>query len=505
MKKNVLLLGLILSICTSVFAEAPPVEQWVARYNNVGNSYDDARAIALDNQGNIYVAGASWSAAVNGDYATIKYDPAGNQLWVARYNGDANGEDFVFAMTVDDSGCAYVTGYSLGSSATFDYATIKYDPNGNQLWVARYDANDYDTAGAIATDSSGNVYVTGSSYGSGTDSDYATIKYSPAGNQLWVARYNGPANDYDGASAVAVDNSGNVYVTGVSQGSGSSWDYATIKYGPAGNQLWVVRYNGPANSYDSACALAVDNAGNVYVTGESIGIGTEDDYATIKYDTNGNQLWVARYNGPGNFYDDATAMALDNAGNVYVTGTSMCNGTIYDYATIKYSPDGSQLWLAYYNGPGNGNDKPYALAVDNLDNAYVTGFSHGSGTEEDYATVKYDPDGNQSWAMRYSGPVMGNRDDTAYAIAADNAGNVYITGRSYGSSSTGNDYATIKYTQHDYCMGPIAGDLNNDCKVNFVDYAILAQDWLIENYWDDLEILTGNWLECHYALQEDCW
>ncbi|MBE0433897.1 SBBP repeat-containing protein, partial [candidate division WOR-3 bacterium] len=101
----------------------------------------------------------------------------------------------------------------------------------------------------------------------------------------WVGRYNGPGNDYDEATSLAVDEQGNVYVTGSSIGSGTSLDYATIKYDSAGVEQWVQRYNGPANGDDWATSLAVDGQGNVYVTGPSIGSGTSLDYATIKYDS----------------------------------------------------------------------------------------------------------------------------------------------------------------------------------------------------------------------------
>ena len=76
---------------------------------------------------------------------------------------------------------------------------------------------------------------------------------------------------------------GNVYVTGGSVGSGTATDYATIKYDPSGNEIWVKRYDGPKKWYDEAYAIAVDGSGNVYVTGESYGVGTDGDYATIKY------------------------------------------------------------------------------------------------------------------------------------------------------------------------------------------------------------------------------
>ncbi len=181
--------------------------------------------------------------------------------------------------------------------------------------------------------------MTGSSWGSGTDYDYATIKYNSTGQQLWVAPYDGPVSGSDDPRAIAVDTPGNVYVTGASARTGySDSEYATVKYDSAGQQQWVARYSGPGNLDDQAHAIAVDNSGNVYVTGESVGLGTDYDYATIKYDSSGQEQWVARYNGPANYYDVATAIAVDGSQNVYVTGSSANIGssTDLDYATIKY-------------------------------------------------------------------------------------------------------------------------------------------------------------------------
>ena len=405
-------------------------------------------AIAVDGSGNIYVTGGSTGSGTGYDYTTIKYDSAGNEQWVRSYNGPGSGNDYPCAIAVDSSGNIYVTGRSYGSGTDEDYATIKYDTNGNQKWVARYDGpiNNHDYAQAIAVDSSGNIYVTGFSLGMGTGGDYATIKYDTNGTQLWIARYNGPlGNGGDGADAIAVDGSGNIYVTGYSPGSGTSYDYATIKYDTNGSQNWVARYNGPGNGDDWANAIAVDGSGNIYVTGESVGSGTDYDYATIKYNSAGTEMWVRRYDGPGNSGDAANAIVLDNSGNIYVTGESTGSGTNSDYATIKYDTNGNQLWVARYDGPGNSTDYADAIALDNSGNIFVTGESTGSGTSYDYATVKYDTNGNQIRVIRYNGP--GNGDDEATAIAIDGADNIYVTGESTGSG-TSLDYATIKYNQH---------------------------------------------------------
>jgi hypothetical protein len=415
---------------------------WVAGYNGPGNNIDEAHAIAVDVSHNVYVTGRSYGNGIGFDYATIKYDSAGQQQWVARYTGfQGSGDDEANAIAVDGSGNVYVTGRSTGLDTGFDYVTIKYNPAGQQQWVARYNgpANGSDDAWAVAVDDSGNVYVTGQSDGSGGDDEYATVKYNTEGQQQWVARYNGPGNLGNAAYAIAVDNSGNVYVTGLSVGSGTGLDYATIKYNSAGQQQWVARYNGPANGDDYGQAIAVDNAANIYVTGWSRGAGTNFDYATIKYDSNGQQQWAARYHGSGAGLDQANAIAVDGSGNVYVTGASNGSGTSADYATIKYNSAGQQQWVARYNGPANSSDEAHAIALDSSSNVYVTGQSYGAGGDTDYATVKYDSTGQEQWAIRYNG--SGNPYDFAFAIAVDQSANVYVTGESNA------DYATIKYVQ----------------------------------------------------------
>ena len=175
----------------------------------------------------MYVTGFSAGAGTDLDYATIKYDSAGQQQWVVRYDGPVSRFDEAAAMAIDGSGNVYVTGISLGSDTVIDFVTVKYDSLGQEQWVARYNNGG---GRAIALDSSANVYVTGYSNDPRSGTDYATIKYNPAGQEQWVARYNGPANDTDQAAAIAVDAVGNVYVAGKSTGWGSFWDYATIKY-----------------------------------------------------------------------------------------------------------------------------------------------------------------------------------------------------------------------------------------------------------------------------------
>jgi uncharacterized delta-60 repeat protein len=368
---------------------------------------DEAQKVVVDADGNVYVTGYSINGAGKYDYVTIKYGPNGNWLWGRRYNSPYNGNDQPCALVVDSSGNVYVTGYSQNSAGNADYVTIKYGPNGDWVWGRRYDSpyNSNDYATALAVDGAGNVYVTGYSQNSAGDPDYVTIKYGPSGNWLWGRRYDSPYSSGDFAQALAVDGAGNVYVTGPSMNSAGNEDYVTIKYGPSGNWLWGRRYDSPYNGDDEAEALAVDGAGNVYVTGYSWNGAGNEDYVTIKYGPSGNWLWGRRYNSPYNSSDLATALAVDAAGNVYVTGWSQGSARDADYVTIKYGPSGNWLWGRRFNSPYNGNDQPTALAVDGNGNGnvYVTGYSW-NGANYDYVTIKYDANGNWVWGRRYDGP-----------------------------------------------------------------------------------------------------
>lgn len=457
MTKKFLVLVFLLFVISPVFAQVDTA--WVRRYNGPGNGYDEAGAMVLDGAGNLYVTGSSYGVSTNYDYATIKYNSNGDTAWVRRYNGPTNASDKARAMAVlDASGQSYiyVTGGSTGSETLMDFATIMYYSNGDTAWVRRYNGpgNDYDEAKAICVNTtSSNVYVAGTStHAGGTfpyNLDYCTIKYSSNGDTVWTRRYNGPANGPEDVDAMGIDHNGNVYVTGFgsSDSLGLAYDFLTIKYNPNGDTAWVRRFNVPGGSTAEARAIAVDAAFNVYVTGISAGAISGWDYTTVKYYPNGDTAWTRIYNGPANGSDLATAMALDNSGNIYVTGSSESggSGSPQDFITIKYRPNGDTVWIRRYSEPGNSSDLANAIAVDGHGNVYVTGSSSNGGSPDDYLTVKYYPDGNLAWVRRYNGP--GNYTDEASAIVVDGSNNVYVTGTSYGSG-TYSDYATIKYIQY---------------------------------------------------------
>ncbi len=457
--KTILILTLL--VVPAGPATGQVMEEWVARYEGAGDVADEAHDIAIDAAGNICVTGASGYDGVIADfnYLTVKYDADGNQLWASRYDGPSDHWDTARYIAVDADGNVYVTGVSWGLNNAYDIATVKYDADGNELWVARYDgpAGETDEPNDLVLDSEGNVYVAGQSEGVGTETDYVTIKYDTDGSELWVARHDGPAGSYDTAEAIALSPDGRVCVTGKSTYVDTQYDYFTIMYDAGGDVLWTARYGNSGYVLDSAGGVAIHSSGDVLVTGRSRTGETweSNDFATVRYDRGGNQLWVARYNGPGNNSDAPGWIVVDGGGYAYVAGNSKGDGTNTDYAVIKYDPDGAEVWVARHDSPASDMDVLRGLVLADDGSTYVTGFAQklSDWRQRDYMTVKFDEYGVTEWEVLYDGPCAGC--DEARAIVLNPAGEVFITGDSWGVPQRA-DYATIKYVTQ---VTPVEGSL----------------------------------------------
>ena len=318
--KSLLLLtvaaGLASALAFKVQAQTA-VQAWAQIYSApASNSYTDQKLV-VDSSGNVIVAG-NGSDESGGDWLVIKYTGAGVPLWTNRYNGP--GKSGMTAMAVDGSGNIFVTGD----------ATVKYSSSGVVLWTIARGAT------AMAVDGSGNVVLTVDSF-NGTNFDYETTKYSSAGVGLWTNRWNGPVKGDTTTAGIAIDVSGNVFVTGYLDYDGMTADFATVAYSGTGVPLWTNLYNGTGGGYDTATAVAADGSGNVFVTGASQTFAGGSDYATIKYSGAGVPLWTNRFDAPGN--SGASALAVNGSGSVFVTGISFSRGNSYDYdfATVGYS------------------------------------------------------------------------------------------------------------------------------------------------------------------------
>jgi hypothetical protein len=485
------------AISGSVFAAGPQID-WTARYNGTANSHDYATDMAIDSNGFVYVSGYAKNVSTNEDFVTIKYTPDGNTVWTKTYNRIGGSPDYSEAITIDANSNVVVAGRSkLPTSLNNDGAVIKYNSSGTQLWVKTYNSagDSEDSFSDVVTDAGGNIYISGTANGDGL-----IIKYTPNGDIAWVRTYNGTGNGYDALYKLVIDSNSDIYACGESTGADTGRDCLIVKYSSAGTLLWAQTYDGQDHFWDGLGAMAIDSAGNVYVTG-SVETIFDSNYVTMKYSPAGGRLWTAFYTGTATGWDYSYAIAVSSDGNVVVTGYSE-GATSVDAATIKYnSATGAQIWASRYNGAGDSTDYANAIAADNFGNVYIHGTSVESGSA-DYLTICYDSNGVKNWKMNYNANSLA--DIGSAQIIVDNS-NMYVTG--YSMASINNyDYATIKYTITNPCPVPPAGDLNGDCQVNLLDLTVFAGSYTgWETDYPVLKDIADTWLECGLAEQGDCW
>ncbi len=451
-----------ISALSALFIGIPFVHadnSWVATYtDNIGYyKIDMATAMIIDTKGNIYVTGNGYAQDTCSDFMTIKYDKSGNLKWMKKYSGLSNLNDYAAGIAIDKSGDIYVVGTSYLSENTCDIVTIKYTTTGNVAWMTNYHKPEYGDylcePTAIFVDSLKNIYITGKISSLGTAHDYLTIKYNALGFQEWIATYNGTGNSDDQTIGLVVDNAGNTYVGGYSMGENSNYDITTIKYDSKGSQKWVSRYDSNANILDAddiPTGIGIDDEANIYIAGYSKK-DLAQDWTTIKIDSSGNINWAKNYQGNGGGDNIATAIAVDNTGNPYVTGYAYNLPSNYDYTTIKYNTSGQMLWVNTYNGIGNYQDFANAVALDYQGGVYITGASYGGtkiyGSDSVYniVTFKYSIAGDSIWAVRYSpdGAARGKQ------IKTDMKNNVYVLGYTNPANAI-KSYILIKYAQRRY-------------------------------------------------------
>ncbi|PCH90831.1 MAG: hypothetical protein COB85_09895 [Bacteroidetes bacterium] len=364
-----------------------------------------------------------------------------NEEWQTKYaSPNQSGKG---AMTIDPNGNIITTGNAVVNGQESNILTACIQPNGAIVWQQQYDSsNKWDYGVGVVCDNNGNVHVTGASYDSTTNSyDYVTVKYDPSGNQLWEARYNGTGNEDDIPSVIKLDPFGNSYVTGRSIGLGTLNDYATVKYDNNGNLQWVARYdfNG-LNDYPAD--LVIDNTGRVYVTGSSTSISANADYTTIKYDQqNGNEIAVHRHSVAGAGLDEPTAMKIDPVNRIYVTGKGTDTAGNFNIKTIRLNSNLALQWAKTIDENGL-EDGANDLDIAQNGNIYVTGYATKANGGKDMIIAKYDANGNEIWRRKQTA-----EDETKEAVGrkvvVDGSERVFVIGEIH--SSAGKEIATMMF------------------------------------------------------------
>ncbi len=428
------------------------VEVWTARYNGSADDWDEAKAMVLTPDGNIVVTGFSVGADNSRDIATVKFSwTDGEIIWERRWARTTGARDEGWVITSDTGGNVFVGGWTRVSGMDTDLVVIKYLADGSEAWVQVYDsAGGPDRATGVVADEQGGCYVCGYSF-NGANRDYVVIHYRSDGSRDWLRRYNGPAGGQDLASAIVKDHNGNLYVTGYSWGGATArLDYLTIKFSPGGETLWTRRYDGTANpasdsviKNDFAFALALDDSGNVLVTGRAGESGTWYDATTVKYTPEGQQVWVNRFDWGESGLDGAGEIVVGPDRSVYCAGYTETNIGWFDLLLYKLGADGELQWQRNYDYVAD-DDSVTGLVVDRYGNAYITGYSYGGDGCMDWVTMKYNPEGALVWTARHS---TFDEDDESYDIAVGSQGDVFVAGFDYLEGSE--DYAVVKYSAPD--------------------------------------------------------
>ncbi|APV50830.1 hypothetical protein BWI17_14720 [Betaproteobacteria bacterium GR16-43] len=386
-----------------------------------------ARAVRIAGDGHLVVAGTSGPGSGGYDIRTIKLDGSNGTLrWDRAYAGRAGKDDITRALTVAPDGGAVIAGGTRGGDSLDDFLLIRYTAAGTESWQATAPERTIPTETApakIVADAAGDLFVTGwygnYSTGLGDNDEILTLKLSgTTGAVLWSHVYNGLGED--GPTDMAVDAAGNLFVTGWTTAANGKKDIRTAKHsGATGQVLWTAFFNGPSNDNDEGYRVAVDAAGDVIMSGRSVKDGSTAR-KTIKYaGASGTLLWQSPYDGYG--ADDV--LVLDAAGNAIVAGYAYDSGTGLSSTRIikQASANGAILWERLIPGGYQAN-----LAIDASGNVIVS-TSHFADPVFSYRALKLAAaNGATVWDMIVPGP------SGSYAnggpVRVDASGNVLVTG-----------------------------------------------------------------------------
>lgn len=408
--------------------------QWVSRYLGKPTGSDKPFVVLVGPDGDVVMAGVSDGTLGPGgnsfgDYLIARYDAqTGDELWVRRIDGAGNNLDGLLAAVMDSSGNIVGTGQSW-SGTDYDWLTVKVDyATGAVLWTAALDGvaggddGVNDAAVAITIDAEDNTYVAGwvqVGYDYGEEFNlyaYGVARYSPLGDLDWFTVI-GDEFETGQPSAIAIDGSGNVVVTG------SKYPDGTHALDPAtGIQVWWNEYQGPAGTGAFPYAMRVAPDGDVVLAGSTC-LGTsfcDESHAAWKLSgTSGALSWASVYTAPeaNRAGGSARGLAIDDEGNVYTTGFYIFFSGTQQAVTRSLDADGTVRWTDRILGtapdgadPAAGNS---AAAIDPTTGALVTAGTQGKAAKSFLTTIKY-----RLCAADFDGSGFVDTDDfTAFVLA----------------------------------------------------------------------------------------
>ena len=323
--------------------DAGGAQRWSYRYGGPGNYYDLLGHLAADAAGNVYASGRSYSTSF--DFVTLKFSSTGTLLWTRTFNGPAAAsDDEVVDLELDATGQPIVMGRIGNVSGAFgaDVMTIKYDAAGQVVWqtIFTFTPLSDEAPSDMDVDLAGNVTITGQTAATSSPEQEIfafLVKYGPDGQVAFSFK---DANA--GGGAIASDTQGNLYVTGSSSPVFATLYSAVAKFDPAGSLLWVTPIPATATTDTVPYRIVVDPVGVASLAGVAFDRSTNNrDFFTMRLNASGGVAWQHRWNGTGDRNDEVSGIALDFGGNLTVVGTSWSGyvssgGTAEDIISLRF-------------------------------------------------------------------------------------------------------------------------------------------------------------------------
>jgi hypothetical protein len=440
-------LGLLsLAFASSSHAQSDVFAKWVT------SPYGSLLTMVADSQRNTYVTG-SVCAGPGGscsdiEAVTIKVNPQGQTVWrffLSSPLQDAKGVD----VAVDAAGNVYTLYESqTGNGPTFgeqifEIATAKYSPTGTREWINFIPSSSsvFLTPSHLAVTPEGDVYITYTAAQAASGSSSAVVlKYDTNGKELWSKTAAPVPNLVNSPTAVGLDSNENAYVLVNSSTASHTEESVIVKFDPAGDVLASFGQN----VLGDIPVLHIDPQGNSYVSGSG---GTANDVPiAAKFTSSGATAWVHNLSKALQPVELPVGITTDSAGQIFIAQTSpdAAGNNGFDIAVLSLDANGNERWLGLYAHPNrSGQDMAAAVAVNSAGDAYVTGYAVRPSGITDAATVKFESTGKLAWAELYA-----PSGDTGAGEAIAAAGpNVFVLAGVSNPSSGAGGTSVIDYVQ----------------------------------------------------------
>ncbi len=348
---------------------------WQTTHGGDAMVAEAGQGIAVDSVGNIVVGGYEVDAVGNPNMWLAKYDPDGAQIWEMSLDPSGGMDDRIYGVAIGPADAIVAVGDVDVAPTSSDVWVAMFDPNGAPLWNTSIDGpTGADDGGrGVATDTDGNVVVTGYLRTGANDNDIFVSKFSAAGAPMWSDTVAGPSGLDDRGQGVGTDTDGNVVVAGFVGDEPFDRDVWLRKYDPDGGELWTTTWDSPNGLDDAGFGLAVAADGSLAVTGMTPVVADNQDVWLGRFDPDGELTWLSQFGGQSFINDQGLAVAADSVGSLIVAGFRGVSATDSDIWMRKYDMDGNVLWSQFVAGDGADRDQARAVATDANDDIVVTG------------------------------------------------------------------------------------------------------------------------------------